>query len=111
MLLTAAAAVTAPGAARAARVEELALHEGDKPTVELRLSAPVATELRRLSNPPRVCVDLRGTTVAPRSRARSRAVDRREVRIGNFDAQTVRLVVEARARARSTSAAMAIRSR
>jgi hypothetical protein len=95
MLLTVAAAVTAPGAARAARVEELALHEGDKPTVELRLSEPVATELRRLSNPPRVYVDLRGTTVAPTvARAIAGGGIVRKVRIGNFDAQTVRLVVE-----------------
>jgi hypothetical protein len=91
--LSALALVARP--ARAARVEELALREGATPAVELRLSEAVAPDVHRLSNPSRVYVDLHDTTVAPTvARALEGSGAVRKVRVGQFDAHTVRIVVE-----------------
>jgi hypothetical protein len=96
MILT--ALVLAPVALAAparVRVETLALREGAKPAVEVGLSSAVDPVMGRLANPPRVYVDLRDAALAPavaRSLMGTGAV--KQVRLGQYDADTVRVVVE-----------------
>jgi hypothetical protein len=89
-VLASVAAAAAPGA----RVERLVLRD-DAPVVELGMSGTVEPVLGRLANPPRAYVDLPDTTLAPtvpRSLAGSGVV--KQVRLGQFDARTARLVIE-----------------
>ena len=88
------APVALAGPARV-RVETVALREGTTPAVEVGLSSAVEPVVGRLSNPPRAYVDLRDAVLAPavaRSLAGSGAV--KQVRLGQYDADTVRVVVE-----------------
>src|SRR5262249_58797396 len=77
------------------RVEALALGDGAVPAVEVGLSSAIEPVVKRLADPPRVYVDLREATLAPsvaRSLAGAGAV--KQVRLGQYDAATVRVVVE-----------------
>jgi AMIN domain len=85
--------VSAPRVSAApVRVETLAVRNG---AVEIGLSSPVEPVIRRLESPPRVYVDLAGATLAP---SVARALDGggvvRQVRAGQHDAETARVVVE-----------------
>jgi hypothetical protein len=76
-------------------VETLALREGPAPAIELGLSRTVEPAVHRLANPPRLYVDLKDTTLAAgvaRSIEGAGAV--KGVRLAQFDAATVRLVVD-----------------
>ncbi len=92
VLLTAMALAPAALASPRVRVESIALRGG---AVEIATSAPVEPATGRLASPPRVFVDLHDATLAPgvaRSVAGVGAV--KQVRAGQFDAGTVRVVVE-----------------
>ena len=91
-LVAIAAGAPAIAAGERTVLTSLALHGG---TVDLALTKSVAPAVKRLANPPRVYVDLTDTTLGPqaaRSLAGAGAVKR--VRAGQFDATTVRVVVE-----------------
>jgi len=91
-LVALAAGAPAIAAGERTVLTSLALHGG---TVDLALTKSVAPAVKRLANPPRVYVDLTETTLGPqaaRSLAGAGAVKR--VRAGQFDATTVRVVVE-----------------
>jgi hypothetical protein len=91
-LVLAPAAMAAPGRVR---VETLALREGTVPAVEVGLSGAVEPVVRRLANPPRVYVDVHDARLAPSvARSLAGAGPVTQVRLGQFDAQTVRVVVE-----------------
>jgi hypothetical protein len=96
MLLTAfALAPVALAAPARVRVETVALREGALPAVEVGLSNAVEPVVGRLLNPPRVFVDLREATLGPavaRSLGGTGVV--KQVRLGQYDAETVRVVVE-----------------
>jgi hypothetical protein len=84
-----------------ARLERITVRGRPSPAVRLRLSGRAAPEVRELAaqgdSPPRVYVDLRGAVLGP---ALARVVDGtgpvRRVRAGQFDRETVRVVVELR---------------
>src|SRR5512144_2381846 len=91
-LLSLAAAASAIAAGERTVLTSLALHGG---AVDLALTKSVTPAVKRLANPPRVYVDLPDATLGPqaaRSLAGAGAVKR--VRAGQFDATTVRVVVE-----------------
>jgi hypothetical protein len=91
-LLALAAGASAIAAGERTVLTSLALHGG---AVDLALTKSVTPAVKRLANPPRVYVDLPDATLGPqaaRSLAGTGTVKR--VRAGQFDATTVRVVVE-----------------
>jgi len=87
-----AAGASAIAAGERTLVTSLVLHGG---TVDLALTKRVTPVVKRLANPPRVYVDLPDAALGPRA-ARSLAGTGpvKQVRAGQFDPTTVRVVVE-----------------
>src|SRR5262249_8768113 len=90
---TTAVAAGGPPAPRP-RGESLRLRGGAAAAVELGLWQAAEPAVHRLASPPRVYADLAGATLDPRV---ARSIDGtgavRRVRVGQFDASTVRVVV------------------
>lgn len=86
------AATTPPSPAR---LERVALRESGAPGADVTLSRAVEPSVHRLADPPRVYVDLKDTVLAPQVARTLGGRDAvKQVRVGQFDPKTVRIVVE-----------------
>jgi hypothetical protein len=93
--------VATGGPSPRALLETMALRDEATPAIELGLTKPVAPAVHRLEHPPRLYVDLPGTTLGAKvARSLEGRGTVKRVRVGQFDAATARVVIELAAPAR-----------